>query len=183
MLFLHGSPASRMLRTLKGGSTFASRLTLVDGLVMARSAFHHSLNYRSVVVLGRAVEEKDPAAKAAALEAFVEHVMVGRGADWSRPRRSRAAQDHGAATPPSRGFGEGSHRSADRRSGRPRSARVGWGGSALAARRCTRGRRRGNRCRGGATFVHARELAGTPPRDARPTGGVNRAECDQMSEC
>jgi uncharacterized protein len=80
-LFLHGSPASRMLRTLAGGIDICVTVTLVDGFVLARSSFHHSLNYRSVVVLGRAVEEQDPDAKAAALSAFVDHVVPGRSAD------------------------------------------------------------------------------------------------------
>jgi nitroimidazol reductase NimA-like FMN-containing flavoprotein (pyridoxamine 5'-phosphate oxidase superfamily) len=85
MLFLHGSPASRMLRTLAGGVDICVTVTLVDGFVLARSAFHHSLNYRSVVVLGRAVEEKDPAVKAAALNAFVDHIVAGRAADTRSP--------------------------------------------------------------------------------------------------
>lgn len=84
-LFLHGSPASRMLRTLAGGIDICVTVTLIDGFVFARSAFHHSLNYRSVVVLGRAVEEKDPDAKAAALTAFVDHVVAGRSADIRPP--------------------------------------------------------------------------------------------------
>jgi uncharacterized protein len=85
VLFLHGSPASRMLRTLKGGIDICVTVTLVDGFVLARSSFHHSLNYRSVVVLGRAVEETDPAAKAAALNAFVDHVVPGRSVDAREP--------------------------------------------------------------------------------------------------
>jgi uncharacterized protein len=85
MLYLHGSPASRMLRTLADGVDICVTVTLVDGFVLARSAFHHSLNYRSVVVLGRAVEEKDPAAKAAALTAFVDHIVAGRAADARAP--------------------------------------------------------------------------------------------------
>ena len=92
MLFLHGSPASRMLRTLAGGIDICVTVTLVDGFVLARSAFHHSLNYRSVVVLGRAVEEKDPRGKAAALEAFVDHIVAGRAADTARRARSRCAR-------------------------------------------------------------------------------------------
>jgi nitroimidazol reductase NimA-like FMN-containing flavoprotein (pyridoxamine 5'-phosphate oxidase superfamily) len=84
-LYLHGSPASRMLRTLAGGVDICVTVTLVDGFVLARSAFHHSLNYRSVVVLGRAVEEHDPGAKAAALTAFVDHVVAGRSADVRPP--------------------------------------------------------------------------------------------------
>jgi uncharacterized protein len=85
VLFLHGSPASRMLRTLAGGIDICVTVTLIDGFVLARSAFHHSLNYRSVVVLGRAVEEQDAAAKAAALNAFVDHVVPGRAADARAP--------------------------------------------------------------------------------------------------
>jgi nitroimidazol reductase NimA-like FMN-containing flavoprotein (pyridoxamine 5'-phosphate oxidase superfamily) len=85
MLFLHGSPASRMLRTLAGGVDVCVTVTLIDGFVLARSAFHHSLNYRSVVVLGRAVEETDPEAKTAALEAFVDHIVAGRAADTRAP--------------------------------------------------------------------------------------------------
>ena len=84
-LFLHGSPASRMLRTLAGGIDVCVTVTLIDGFVLARSAFHHSLNYRSVVVLGRAVEETDPEAKAEALEAFVDHIVAGRAADTRAP--------------------------------------------------------------------------------------------------
>src|SRR5450432_3840697 len=85
VLFLHGSPASRMLRNLAGGVDICVTVTLVDGFVMARSAFHHSLNYRSVVVLGRAVEETDPEAKAVALNAFVDHIVAGRAADSRAP--------------------------------------------------------------------------------------------------
>jgi hypothetical protein len=84
-LYLHGSPASRMLRTLAGGVDVCVTVTLVDGFVLARSAFHHSINYRSVVVLGRAVEEQDPDAKAAALTAFVDHIVAGRAADCRLP--------------------------------------------------------------------------------------------------
>jgi nitroimidazol reductase NimA-like FMN-containing flavoprotein (pyridoxamine 5'-phosphate oxidase superfamily) len=79
-LAIHGSAASRMLRTLTGGVPVCVTVTLLDGLVLARSAFHHSMNYRSVVVLGTAVEVTDPAQKAAALDAIVEHVMRGRAA-------------------------------------------------------------------------------------------------------
>jgi nitroimidazol reductase NimA-like FMN-containing flavoprotein (pyridoxamine 5'-phosphate oxidase superfamily) len=85
VLYLHGSPASRMLRSLAGGIDICVTVTLIDGFVMARSAFHHSLNYRSVVVLGRAVEEKDPSVKATALVAFVDHIMAGRAADTRAP--------------------------------------------------------------------------------------------------
>ncbi|MEP0923700.1 pyridoxamine 5'-phosphate oxidase family protein [Leptolyngbya sp. ST-U4] len=82
-LYLHGSPASRMLRTLKQDVEVCVTVTLLDGLVLARSAFHHSMNYRSVVVFGRAEVVEDAAEKIAALKAFTEHVMPGR---WSELR-------------------------------------------------------------------------------------------------
>ena len=82
-LYLHGSAASRMLRTLAQGLPVCVTVSLLDGLVLARSAFHHSLNYRSVVVLGTAREVQDQAERALALEAIVEHVLPGR---WSEVR-------------------------------------------------------------------------------------------------
>ncbi len=83
-LYIHGSQASRMLRTLQNGVDVCVTVTLLDGLVLARSAFHHSMNYRSVVVFGRAVLVDD-AEKIAALLAFSEHVIAGRWADVRQP--------------------------------------------------------------------------------------------------
>ena len=83
-LYLHGSPASRMLRTLGAGTPVCVTVTLVDGLVLAKSAFHHSINYRSVVVFGRATTVTDLATKAMVLDRFVEHVVPGRTADARR---------------------------------------------------------------------------------------------------
>jgi uncharacterized protein len=84
VLYLHGSPASRALRTARDvGIDVCVTVTLVDGLVLARSAFHHSVNYRSVVVYGRATVVADLDDKAAALHALVEHVLAGRS-DGSR---------------------------------------------------------------------------------------------------
>jgi nitroimidazol reductase NimA-like FMN-containing flavoprotein (pyridoxamine 5'-phosphate oxidase superfamily) len=80
-LILHGSSANHLLRTLRAGAEVCVTVTLVDGLVLARSAFHHSINYRSVVVLGRAEAVDDPGAKRAALEVLVEHLVPGRTAD------------------------------------------------------------------------------------------------------
>ncbi len=77
-LYIHGSSASRMLRDLSQGIEVCVTVTLVDGLVLARSAFHHSINYRSVVVLGRAELVEDSDEKNRALEAFTEHVIPGR---------------------------------------------------------------------------------------------------------
>jgi nitroimidazol reductase NimA-like FMN-containing flavoprotein (pyridoxamine 5'-phosphate oxidase superfamily) len=84
-LYVHGSSASRMLRTLKGGAPLCVTVTILDGLVLARSAFHHSMNYRSVVVLGTAYEVVDSTEKNAALKAIVEHVALGRWEDVRWP--------------------------------------------------------------------------------------------------
>lgn len=84
VLYLHGSPASRMLRTLEKSISVCATVTLLDGLVLARSAFHHSMNYRSVVVIGEASEVRDPAEKVRIFDALVEHIVPGRSAD-ARP--------------------------------------------------------------------------------------------------
>ena len=85
-LYLHGSPASRALRTARdGGVDVCVTVTLVDGLVLARSAFHHSLNYRSVVVYGRATKVEDVEEKGVALTALVEHVLAGRAEGTREP--------------------------------------------------------------------------------------------------
>jgi len=83
-LYLHGSPGSRLLRRLERGADVCVTATLVDGLVLARSQFHHSLNYRSAVVLGRARLVSDDGEKRQALRAIVDHVLPGRAED-SRP--------------------------------------------------------------------------------------------------
>ena len=77
-IYLHGSAASRMLRTLGEGVPVCVTVTLTDGLVLARSAFHHSVNYRSVVVLGTARLVEDASEKMEALRLFTEHIMKGR---------------------------------------------------------------------------------------------------------
>lgn len=84
-LYLHGSAASRMLRSLSDGIPACVTATLIDGLVMARSAFHHSMNYRSAVVLGKATLVSDPDEKLEALRVIVEHVSPGRWADVRWP--------------------------------------------------------------------------------------------------
>ena len=84
-LFIHGSQVSRMLRTLAQGIDVCVAVTLVDGLVLARSAFHHSVNYRSVVIFGRATMVEEKEAKLAALFAFSEHVIAGRWDDVREP--------------------------------------------------------------------------------------------------
>jgi nitroimidazol reductase NimA-like FMN-containing flavoprotein (pyridoxamine 5'-phosphate oxidase superfamily) len=90
-LYVHGSAASRMLRSLKGGVEACVTVTLVDGLVLARSAFHHSMNYRSVVVFGKAREVTGDD-KTSALEGLVEHVMKGRSRDVRPPNEIELKQ-------------------------------------------------------------------------------------------
>lgn len=90
-LYIHGSPASRMLRTLKEGVEVCVTVTLLDGLVLARSAFHHSMNYRSVVVFGQATLVEDADEKLEALKAFTEHVMCDRWAAVRPPNRQELA--------------------------------------------------------------------------------------------
>lgn len=77
-VYIHGSTASRMVRTLSQGVEVCLTVTHVDGFVLARSAFHHSVNYRSAVVLGRARLVTDPVEKMQALRAFTDHVARGR---------------------------------------------------------------------------------------------------------
>jgi nitroimidazol reductase NimA-like FMN-containing flavoprotein (pyridoxamine 5'-phosphate oxidase superfamily) len=92
LLYLHGSPASRMLRGLQQGLPLCVTVTLLDGLVLARSAFHHSMNYRSAVVVGRAREVTDAEERLRALRAVVEHVVPGRWPDARRPDVKELAQ-------------------------------------------------------------------------------------------
>ena len=84
-LYIHGSQASRMLRSLSGGVDACVTVTIVDGLVLARSAFHHSMNYRSVVIFGRASLVEDAEEKLAALLALSEHIVRGRWAEVREP--------------------------------------------------------------------------------------------------
>ncbi|HKO98984.1 MAG TPA: pyridoxamine 5'-phosphate oxidase family protein [Pyrinomonadaceae bacterium] len=84
-LYIHGSQASRMLRTLSDGVDACITVTLLDGLVLARSAFHHSMNYRSAVIFGRAFLVEDQAEKVAALHAFSDHVIPGRWTEVREP--------------------------------------------------------------------------------------------------
>jgi len=84
-LYLHGSPASRLLRALSRGVPLCITVTLVDGLVLARSAFHHSMNYRSAVLFGRARDVDDLEEKRRALRLLVEHVVPGRTPDTRPP--------------------------------------------------------------------------------------------------
>ena len=84
-LYLHGAVANHMLGSLADGIEACVTITIVDGLVLARSAFHHSMNYRSVMIFGRAERVDDADEKVAALHALVEHVVPGRTADAREP--------------------------------------------------------------------------------------------------
>lgn len=91
-VYIHGSTASRTLRTIEDGQEVCLVATLLDGLVLARSTFAHSMNYRSVVVYGKAREVTDPDEKWSGLEAVVEHVARGRTADARGPNESELRQ-------------------------------------------------------------------------------------------
>jgi len=84
-LYLHGAPASRLLGTLADGAQFCLTVTLLDGLVLARSVFNHSMNYRSVVILGKATLVDYPEEKLAALRILSEHIIPGRWDDARQP--------------------------------------------------------------------------------------------------
>lgn len=87
VVYLHGSTASRMLRTLAGGAPCSLTVTLLDGLLLARSAFHHSACYRSVTVLGHASLVESDDERLHALRAFTEHLVPGRWEHVRRPDR------------------------------------------------------------------------------------------------
>jgi nitroimidazol reductase NimA-like FMN-containing flavoprotein (pyridoxamine 5'-phosphate oxidase superfamily) len=84
-LYIHGSAASRMLRQMKESVPVCVTVTLLDGFVLARSIFNHSMNYRSVVILGKATPVGDPAEKIEALRLLSEHIIPGRWADSRQP--------------------------------------------------------------------------------------------------
>src|SRR6266446_6796567 len=84
-LYIHGSAASRMLRNLDRGIAVCITVTLLDGLVLARSVFNHSMNYRSVVILGTATLISNPEEKIAALRVLSEHILPGRWNDSRQP--------------------------------------------------------------------------------------------------
>jgi nitroimidazol reductase NimA-like FMN-containing flavoprotein (pyridoxamine 5'-phosphate oxidase superfamily) len=88
-IYIHGSAASRMLRTLDQAIDVCLTVTLVDGFVLARSAFHHSMNYRSVVVLGKARLVTDPDEKFKAMHLFTNHIVPGR---WEEVRQPTAQE-------------------------------------------------------------------------------------------
>ncbi|MEA2314282.1 MAG: uncharacterized protein QOI03_974 [Solirubrobacteraceae bacterium] len=85
VVYCHGSSASRTLRTLAAGARSCLTVSLIDGLVLARSAMHHSANYRSVMLLGQARRVEDAEEKREALRAIVEHIVPGRSAEVRGP--------------------------------------------------------------------------------------------------
>jgi nitroimidazol reductase NimA-like FMN-containing flavoprotein (pyridoxamine 5'-phosphate oxidase superfamily) len=91
-LYIHGSAASRMLRNLDKGVAVCITVTLLDGLVLARSIFNHSMNYRSVVVLGTAVAVRDEAEKLQALRLLSDHILPGRWAESREPNEKELKQ-------------------------------------------------------------------------------------------
>jgi uncharacterized protein len=91
-LYIHGSAASRMLRQMKDGVPVCVTVTLLDGLVLARSVFNHSMNYRSVVVLGNATLVEDAEEKLEALRLLSEHIIPGRWADARQPNERELKQ-------------------------------------------------------------------------------------------
>ena len=86
-VYLHGSTASRAVRTLSGGAAACLTVTIVDGLVLARSVFQHSANYESVIVLGRFTPVDDENERLTALEAFTEKLLPGRWSEVRSPSR------------------------------------------------------------------------------------------------
>jgi nitroimidazol reductase NimA-like FMN-containing flavoprotein (pyridoxamine 5'-phosphate oxidase superfamily) len=90
-LYVHGAAASRMLKALARAVPVCVTVTLVDGIVLARSAFHHSMNYRSVVILGKAEMVTEPIEKRAALDAVVNHMLAGRTGDARAPNDKELA--------------------------------------------------------------------------------------------
>ena len=88
LVYCHGSTGGRTLRALAAGAPACLTVSLIDGLVLARSAMHHSANYRSAMLLGKARSVSDPAEKRAALQAIVEHIVPGRWREVRTPTDS-----------------------------------------------------------------------------------------------
>jgi nitroimidazol reductase NimA-like FMN-containing flavoprotein (pyridoxamine 5'-phosphate oxidase superfamily) len=88
-IFIHGSALSRLLTSVSAGIPVCVTVTIVDGLVLARSAFRHSLNYRSVVIVGTADLVTDPSEKMEAMRVLTNHIVPGR---WEQVRRPNEAE-------------------------------------------------------------------------------------------
>lgn len=131
VLYMHGSSGSGpMLAARLSGMPVCVTVTLIDGLVLARSAMHHSLNYRSVVAVGTARIVDDPDEKRRALHALLDHIRPGR-ADHCRPPNARELAATSVLPPrPRRSVGQGSGRGCGRRPGGPGLAALGGSGAA-----------------------------------------------------
>jgi hypothetical protein len=147
-VYWHGSSASRMLRTLADGVDCCVTVSQIDGLVLARSAFHHSINYRSVMLFGRAHNVEDPAGKRKALESFVEYMYPGR---W-KELRPVTDQELKATTVLHMPIEEGA---AKIRTGPPVDDEQDYGWPVWAG------------------IVPVRQIAGEPTPDARLAAGVS----------
>ena len=134
----HGSSKSRTLLAATGGAELCISVALIDGLVLARSAFHHSVNYRSVVLFGRAAEITEPERKMAALRAFTERLYPGRWDAVRAPSEQELKATRGPGAAACRGGRQGPHRRADRRRGGHDVAGVGGRRAAAARVRCAR---------------------------------------------
>ena len=99
VVYVHGSAASRALRILRAGAPACLTVTLVDGLVLARSVFEHSINYRSVMILGTLSEVDNPGDKLAALESFTNKLVPGRWAEARQPTAQELAATSVLALP------------------------------------------------------------------------------------
>ena len=139
VLYLHGAVGNAMLRA-SAGTEVCVTITLLDGLVLARSAFHHSMNYRSVVLLGEARKVDDDEEKRHAFDVIVDHVLDRSHRGRPAGERVGAAQDARAGAPDRGGLRQGAHRRPDRRRGGPGPPRVG--GRRAAAARARRARSR-----------------------------------------
>ena len=106
-LYLHGSAASRMLGELEIGTAACVTVSLVDGLVLSRSAFDHSMNYRSVVAFGTAKKIVDPVEKVMSLRVISEHLIPGRWAEVRGPKRERVEGNQRAGILDRRSFRKG----------------------------------------------------------------------------
>jgi len=98
-VYLHGSPASRLLQALANGAEVCLTVTLVDGLVLARSAINHSMNYRSVVLFGTATPISDETEKLSVLQSLSEHLIAGRWADVRGPTKEELRRTYVVAIP------------------------------------------------------------------------------------
>ncbi len=115
VVYLHGSAASRTLGALARGAPACLTVSLIDGLVLARAVMHHSANYRSAMLLGRARAVASEPEKLAAMEAIVEHIVPGRWAEARKPTDNELRGHLGARAADRRGLGEDPHGTADRR--------------------------------------------------------------------